>query len=74
MSGFNLAVTRGVGGFAGILDFDHVSPGVGLAAVEIGESIDLRKLPTRKGFAIPACDIGVCGKGRNCAAYVRRCF
>ena len=38
------AVTGHVGGFAGVLNFDDVPPGIGLAAVEIGEAVDLRQL------------------------------
>ena len=40
-----LAIAGYVGGFAGVLNFSDVPPRVGLAAVEIGEAIDVRQLP-----------------------------
>jgi hypothetical protein len=41
-----LPVAGYVGGFACVLNFDDVPPGIGLAAVEIGEAVDLRQLST----------------------------
>src|SRR5688572_33487346 len=40
-----LAITGYVGRFACVLNLDDIAPGIGLAAVEIGEAIDLRQLP-----------------------------
>src|SRR5436190_4432821 len=40
-----LSVTRDVGGFARVLNFGHISPGIRPASVEIGATIVLRQLP-----------------------------
>ena len=40
-----LAIAGYIGGFAGVLNFSDVPPRVGLAAIEIGEAIDVRQLP-----------------------------
>ena len=42
---FLSAIAGYVGGFACVLNFGDVPPGIGLAAVEIGEAVDLRQLP-----------------------------
>ena len=36
------AIAGYVGGFARVLNFGDIPPGIGLAAVEIGEAVDLR--------------------------------
>jgi len=40
-----------VGGFACVLNFGDVPPGIGLAAVKIGEAVDLGQLPAVDFFA-----------------------
>jgi hypothetical protein len=37
-----LPIASYVGGFASVLDFDNIPPGIRLATVEIGKAIDLR--------------------------------
>ena len=55
------AVAGGVGGLAGVLDLDDVAPGVGPAAVEVGEPVDLGQLPARQRLPVPAG----AGRGRR---------
>ncbi len=41
-----LAIAVAIGGFVRVLNFDDVSPGIGLAAIEIGEAVNLlRRVP-----------------------------
>ena len=54
-----------VGGLASVLNRSDVSPGVGSAAVEIGEVIDLRQLSAGQQLSVPARGVGVGGQRRN---------
>ena len=56
------AIAGDVGGLARVLDLDDVSPGVGLAAVEIGEAVNLRQLPAGQGLPVPARHVGFLGE------------
>ena len=47
-----------VGWFAGIVNFDEVSPGIGLAAINIGKAVDSGKLPARQRPPIPRDTLG----------------
>ena len=42
-----LPVSGGIGWFAGILDLTHITPGIRLRPIQIGEAIDLCELTTR---------------------------
>src|SRR5688572_2816035 len=54
-----------VGGFACVLNFGDVPPGIGLAAVEIGEAVDLRQLPAGQRLPVPARHVGVLCERRD---------
>jgi len=58
------AIAGYVGGFACVLNFRDVPPGIGLAAVEIGEAVDLRELPAGELLSIPARHVGISCEGR----------
>jgi hypothetical protein len=49
-----LPIAGDVGGFASVLNFGDIPPGIGLAAVEIGEAVDLRQLPAGQRLSVPA--------------------
>src|SRR5881628_1319648 len=53
------AIAGDVGGFACVLNFGDIPPGIGLAAVEIGEAVDLRQLTA------PARHLGVLRERRH---------
>src|SRR2546427_3521522 len=53
------AIAGYVGGFACVLNFSYVPPGIGLAAVEIGEVVDLRQLSAGQRLSVPARHVGV---------------
>jgi hypothetical protein len=57
------AIARYVGGFACVLNFDDVPPGVRLAAIEIGETIDSRQLSARDRLSIPTRDVWILCEG-----------
>src|SRR5919106_7008851 len=59
-----LAIAGYVGGFACVLNFGDIPPGIGLTAVEIGEAIDLRQLPAGQRLSVPARHIGILREGR----------
>ena len=59
------AIAGHVGGFACVLNFGDVPPGIGLAAVEIGEAVDLRKLPAGQRLSVPARHVGVLRERRD---------
>src|ERR671919_2449801 len=54
-----LAIAGYVGGFACVLNFGDIPPGIGLAAVEIGEAVDLRQLPAGQRLSVPARHVGI---------------
>jgi len=53
------AIARDVGGLACVLHLGDVPPGIGLAAVEIGEAVDLRELPAGQRRSVPARYVGI---------------
>src|SRR6266478_707512 len=59
-----LPVAGYVGGFACVLNFGDIPPGIRLAAVEIGEAVDLRQLPAGQRLSVPARHVGVLREGR----------
>src|SRR5687768_2045220 len=67
-----LPVAGVVGGFACVLNFGDVPPGIGLAAVEIGEVVDLRQLSAGQRLSVPARDVGIPCERRNGPADERR--
>ena len=67
-----LPVAGYVGGFARVLNFDEVSPGIGLAAVEIGEAVDLRQLSAGQRLSVPARHVGILRERRHRPADERR--
>src|ERR1700704_1580025 len=54
------AIAGYVGRFACVLNFGDVPPGIGLAAVEIGEAVDLRQLPAGRDFPFQRDTSGSC--------------
>jgi hypothetical protein len=62
------AIAGYVGGFACVLNFGDVPPGIGLAAVEIGEAVDLRQLPAGQRLSVPARHVGILCERRDGAA------
>ena len=66
------AIAGHVGGLARVLHLDEVPPGIGLAAVEIGEAVDLRELPARQRLPVPARHVGILRQRRDGAADERR--
>src|SRR5207249_4120664 len=66
------AIARDVGGFACVLNFGDILPGIGLAAVEIGEAVDLRQLTAGQRLAGPARHVGVLRERRYGPADERR--
>ena len=66
------AVAGDVGGEVAVLDLDEVAPGVGAAAVDVGEAVDLGELAAGQGLAVPAGDLGVPRQGDDGAADVAR--
>src|SRR6185369_12154332 len=67
-----LPVAGYVGWFACILNFDEVPPGIGLAAVEIGEAVDLCQLPAGERLSVPARHVGILCERRYGPADERR--
>src|SRR4029453_19509156 len=57
------AIASYVGGFSCILNFGDVPPGIGLAAVEIGEPVNPRELTAGQRLSIPTRPVGILGKG-----------
>src|SRR5438093_11040463 len=53
------AIAGDVGGFACVLNSGDIPPGIGLAAVEIGEAVDLRQLPAGQRLSVPARHFGI---------------
>ena len=53
------AVAGGVGRLAGVLDLDDVPPGVGPAAVEVGEAVDLGQLAAGQRLPFQRATVGI---------------
>src|SRR6266540_4357042 len=53
------AIAGCVGWFACVLNFGDVPPGIGLAAVEIGETVNLRQLPAGQRLSVPTRHVGI---------------
>jgi hypothetical protein len=66
------AIAGYVGGFACVLNFGDVPPGIGLAAVEIGKAVDLRQLPAGERLSVPARPVGILRERRYGPADERR--
>src|SRR5215207_1322194 len=53
------AIAGYVGGFACVLNFGHVPPAIGLAAIEICKPVDLGQLSAGQRLPVPARHVGI---------------
>src|SRR5215203_506914 len=61
----SLPVAGYVSGLTHVLNFGDVPPRVGLTAIEIGETIDLRQLSAGQRLPVPARNVGILRERRD---------